>query len=121
MAKVKTTKADFELFKKEVRKWVEKYGLNDNEIILDHRKMESLGYVSYNYIARLAHISLSKELINIEEGFNKTKRIKEVAFHEATELLLIRMHHLASSRYIDADELDAETHAVIHRLQRLLL
>jgi len=124
MAKNKLTKADFELFKAECSKWIEKFNLNDNDIVFSHKNIgPNLGQMVYNYKARRCEISLCLSFDGMDNGtnFSKEKQIKETAFHEVAELLLARITALTYARFIDGDEIEAETHAVIHRIQRILL
>ncbi len=121
MDKIKTTKADFEFFKAEALKWIDKFHLGDNEIVFSHREMRYMGQMSHNYTARRVEISLALVLEgNFGTGYKKEKLIQEVALHEVLELLLGRLTRLAEARFIDPDEIEAETHAIIHRIEKVV-
>ena len=111
-----TTKADFELFKKECWKWIDKLSLHDWEFRFCHKNITTLSQVTTHYKAKIAVIDFTKA---IKENIpNKTKTIKESAQHEIFHVLLESLFHYAISRTIDSNVYQSEEHAVIHRLQK---
>jgi len=116
----KTTKADFELFKREVHKWINRFSLGDHFLHIRHRNLDGVvGNLYYSYKDRRATITLSTT-INRTDKVEVSELVKKTAFHEVTELLLIRLNCLAGDRTFDPTELDAETHSIIARLENYL-
>jgi len=116
----KTTKRQFEIFKKECDKWVGRFGLTGWEIVYKHEHITgdecSLGQNAWHCDGRWSVITLEKDW---ESELNDEK-VKRVAFHEACELLFARTRKLACSRNMDEDELDEEMHNVIRILENVL-
>ena len=115
------TAKHFKLFEDEVKKWVDRFNLNDTFLLIRHSNLNGmLGELNYSYKARTATIFLAKKpkypiITNMVES-----EIKKTAFHEVCELLLIRIGVLAEDRSWDQAEFESETHAVIARLENYL-
>lgn len=122
---MKITKKDFQFFKKECQKWIDKLHLNDWKIYYGFQKDEdNFATFSSHYRARQCTIKLAKSFGKKGEVaiYKKREQMKETAFHEVVEgMLLARLEGLARDRNWDDAEWEAEAHAVIHRLQRILL
>ncbi len=114
MKKNKTTKKHFEIFKAECEKWIEFFGLKGWRVEYWHEYCKGArASCSYSFEDRTADIYLSTEWnspINISE-------IKRTAFHEACEVLFIRIRVIAEYRYIDKSEVDEEVHALVRTLE----
>jgi hypothetical protein len=118
---VKTTKDDFEYFQRECLKWIDRFHLNDWDIVFSWEDLEDqLGELHAKYAARKAVIVLSKDFGDIFSN-RKKLQLRQTAFHEVCELLLIRIGMMAKARVFDEEELEAEIHAVINRLMKVLL
>ena len=117
-----TTPADFELFKKECRKWIDILSLNDWEYHYYHTDFtntdleDSNSTVTLYPVARAAVLRLSKTLNTFEEP--KRETIKECALHEVLHVLQAEVSALASNRDYNQKRYNDVEHAVIHRLQK---
>jgi len=115
---MKTTKKHFEIFKKECRYWIQRFGLMDWEVVYEHKFIKDDDNVyadcSGDLEARLVVIRL-----NTEWGERKTtaENVKFSARHEALELLTMRFYCLARSRFIKQNDLGEVNHEIIRRLE----
>ena len=113
-----TTKADFELFKKECEKWIDFFQLRSWEVMLVHADdiEPALGWFATNFKGRTAKIGLTVDW----QSDNPTKElIRKVAFHEVCELLLVRLTICVSPDATPSlvDDITEQTHAIIRRLE----
>lgn len=117
---MKISKKDFELFKTECQKWVQKLGLTDWNITFRHRPLiNAQAHTQYDCNASSACFSLRTECDKPEkEAF--TSSIEDSAKHEVLHLLLARLYFKAGARYLNEGELDEAEHAVIARLTKAL-
>jgi len=114
----KTTKKDFELFRREVERWLEIYGLKGWSVEILHKTYveNSSASLFYRVGARDAEYYLSKDF-----GKDKTELgVRLAAFHEVTHHLLGKLIHVAVERSHDEDMINAEEHEVIKTLQNTL-
>lgn len=113
---MKTSKAHFEIFKKECEKWIEIFGLKGWRIEFYHESdmKDARASTSYDVINRTATLYL-----NIEwKGENITNCLVKVsAFHEVCEVLLCNIRALANYRFSTKDEISEELHRVIRILE----
>jgi len=116
---MKTTKKDFELFKKEFIKWINKFGLNDIHFNFVWNGKNHYAKVYGEHSQKMYVVFFGKEFTDMEKmpvGY-----IKYIAYHEACESLLYRIRTIATNREFNEEELDSEIHMVINRLEKLLL
>ena len=115
---MKTTKADFEYYKKCVQKWVDLFQLNDWEVYYVHENTED--YIGYC----LADVNSHQVTIILGTDWGVTeinkKSIDKVAFHEVMELLLTPYHYLAKSRTYDIDKHTTISHQMIRTLEHVV-
>lgn len=114
----KTTQKHFDLFKKEVMKWVNIFGLKEWKIHFEHwdYDYDYKAYIKVNFDARTATFNL-----NTDYGEPVTNEdIKTTAFHESCELLLVKLSQMAKMRFITLDDIEGETHSIINILQSVL-
>lgn len=112
---MKTTKQDFELFKKECDRWLVKLNLDDLEINYYHDDPWSDNAdasVSVDYKYRRADIRFSVNRI--------PEDIKMLAKHEVLHLLVGEMKDLAQDRYVIQDEIVKADERLIRKLEKLL-
>jgi len=111
-----TTPADFELFKKECRKWIDRLSLDEWKFTFYQEKINSNADCTSSIIDKNIVIRLAKT-IEIE---NRTKRecIKSLAQHEVLHSLLEGLYHQARDRAFCHDDYLMAEHCVIHRLQK---
>jgi len=105
----------FNVFKKEVLKWVQLLGLTQYDVHTKHEQLDdTMGQCSYSNQAKWALISLAKETestVPITEDL-----VKKIARHEVLELLLSNLRDAACNRNKTEDEVDAVIHEVIQTL-----
>jgi len=117
----KTTKADFNLFKRECEKWVGIFGLNGYEFRYSHEYSEegdSLADVVWETVPRSVHIRLCR---NWADSYGKDDfQIRLCAFHEVLHVFIGKLSNLARARYIKEREIGEEEHAIIRTLEKVL-
>ena len=114
---VKATQKDFDLFKREVNKWMKIYSMGDWEYVVVWGSEIDEGVMAqivYDIEAMLVSFKFCTEMPRID---HRNERIKSIAQHEVIELLLTQLKYACLIRNSDADRVEAETHAVIHRIQ----
>jgi len=120
---MKTTKAHFEMFKKEFRKYVEFFGLKDFHYSFYHEPLE-FSYAEVRSVSsgRRYEVYLNSEIPDEEftSDIKPNDFIKHLAFHECCECLLCGVREMACNRKFDPEELDREVHGVINRLQNAI-
>ena len=125
-----TTKKHFELFQKECKKWISFFNLLSWEIVIKHVDFVDiygdiqpndtiLSWCEPHYGSRYATIYLSIDWCGVDIT---TEALKKAAFHEVCELLLYRLREMSNMSSISyrAEEVDAETHAVIRTLENTI-
>ena len=121
---MKTTKKHFKIFKKEVKKWINYFGLWDWQIHFAHyaeNMTNTRAKVIYNSTGCLATFILNTKWHEHTEDVLNKNNIRKAAFHEVCELLLGRLTHIADDRWgwCEAD-LTIETHRIIRTLENVL-
>lgn len=106
---MKTTKKDFEVFKKECLKWVEFYGLKDWRISYDQKDTEANAETRYFLENKSAVISLSNK-------YPCETTLGRLAFHEVSELLLVEITHKLNW-FLNTQEVNTMAHTIIRRLE----
>jgi len=117
--KNKTTARHFAIFKEECEKWIAKYGLIGWTVWYEHKVDDSGNRAECRY--NLMNRSVGFRL-NPDWGYDTVTeyQLRKDAFHEVSENLLCRIRAIAQSRYINADEIDEEIHAIIRTLENVL-
>lgn len=113
---VRTTKAQFHIFEKECRKWIDKLGLKDWCVFIRHEDLggeTTLARCNWNANQRQAWLRLNVATRAVDD------EIKRAALHECLELLLCGCTDIMWKSAAD-DIVDAETHKVIRTLENLL-
>lgn len=116
---MKTTKKEFEIFKREFMRWVKKLELGEYRIdfFLDSLD-DSFSEITMNHMGRAAQVSLSD---NISKRDRKAGHsIKSHAKHEAIHLLIGRLGWLGADRYIREGELYEEQEKIVRKLEVIL-
>ena len=108
----KTTKTHFELFKKEVAKWVFIYGMKDWEVIVRHKALikNSRGACHSNFVDRVTVVGLNPDWGETEVT---NDNIRKTAFHEVTEILTSQLVALCEARFVTQDEISTANHYLI--------
>jgi len=114
---METTKEDFELFKKECKKWINIYGLKTWEICFVHGSLtENRAECYADLNNRIASMYFGKEWEDVEKN---DPTIKLNAFHETTELFLGEIRDMANQG-IAYEKVDKEIHKIIRTLENVL-
>ena len=112
-----TTKKDFELFKKECRKWIDVFGMKGWQLYFYHEKIEDVyANCQVNLNAKMLTITLS----SLWYKKPTTYYIKLYAFHETCEGLLGRMNILSNYRHTTDSEITEASHEVIRILEKVI-
>jgi len=115
----KTTKAHFDIFKKECSKWIKYFGLLDWEINLYHKKLDEEDKDSMAITSCYNKGKRSDITLNIEWDEDKPSEIeiKKCAFHEICEVLYYPIAFMAEARFLADGEIETETHRLIRILE----
>jgi len=118
----KTSKADFELFKKHVGKWVDVFGLKCWQL---HFTTETLAneraQIRYNLIHRQAIFALNTEFREYEDISIDKALIERTAFHEVMELFLAPLVGMIEQRFaLGVDDITEATHMIIRTLENVV-
>jgi len=114
---MKTTKKDFEMFKKECQKWIDILGLKDWHIWYEHEQTDE------NCIAQYAEDPQARSLtIWFTTGLHSPLTehdIKSTAFHEIMEVYMVDLRRMAleSNSFKSVDE---AMHKVVRMLENVL-
>jgi len=120
--KTRTTKVDYDLFVKTVKKWIKYLGLVDWEVYFEHSKDNQFDGLGWCRVAvDCDNLPNRSAVIGLETDWGANEvtasEVKRVAFHESCELLFARIEALAADRFIQRRELREEVHALIRRLE----
>ena len=117
---MKTSKKDFDIFKKECERWIEFFGLKDYSVRILHENTEGGGEANI-WTDEFQKCATIKQSIDLKHECLRTKEeIKRAAFHEVCHLLLSDLYFKATCRYLSDSELDGTEHAIIQRLENLV-
>jgi hypothetical protein len=115
----KITPKQFDVFKKEVARWIKKLGLTEWRLIVEldmtDDSCEVQGYCRSDKPNRTATVGLVR--ICAESPTNAD--IKHTARHEVLELMLQPLWHVAVHREFNIENGHATRHEVISRLENL--
>ena len=115
---MKTTKKDFDLFKKECRKWIDIIGLKDWHIWYEHTPTERHCIAQYDLddAGRSCVIYFTTGL----DGEKLDRHdICSAAFHEIIEIYMRDLRRMAMTSY-SYDLVDSETHKIVRMLENVL-
>lgn len=119
----KTTKKDFELFKKECLYLQEKWGLQRYDLHFEHKNLNddkldaAASKVSPNYVA---YLILDTEIDEPHIERPISKMTKDSARHEMLHILIGRYVLNAWSRFINKNELDESEEELVRTLEKLI-
>ena len=118
---MKTTKKDFELFKKTCLEWQKKLYLDSWELFFVHEKATgaraAIRTETTNHQAVVV-FATDWSKANIEP--KTPEAIKKVAVHEMCHLLIGNLSNLGNSRYVSEDEINSAEEEVVRRLLKVL-
>lgn len=112
-----TSNEDYCRFRTVVYQTIDLLGLKDWSVTVRHAAVENASYatIATDHVGRVAVITFNKIKDTVAEGYDPVRAAK----HEVLELLLSPLVRLANSRCILPEDIEAETHAIIRRLERL--
>lgn len=117
---MKTTKAQFEVFKKAGEGWQQRLGLMDWEIYFMHGDCgEAYGQTCCSTNDRVATITLTKDSWDDLHPLNEDT-LHQVALHEVLHVLFAPMYAAAEKRFASRDEIDSAEHSIIRHLERII-
>ena len=115
----KTTKEQYELFKSECRKWIDKFQLNDYDVYFKWEDIDDADARSY---IQGSHgnvtITFGEDIDFVDR--DPTDYIKQIAKHEVIHSLLGRYTRLAEDRYVSEQELDNEEEHLVRKLCKII-
>ena len=114
---MKTTKKDFELFKTECQKWIDKLGLHEWDFYFKLADLKgSVATTACDCEGHIAKITLNTN-IDRTACFHS---LEDTAKHEILHVLMSPLMTKATYRYVRYDELDEAEHSILMRLIKLL-
>ena len=113
----KTTKKDFELFKKECEKWIEIIGLKDWHIWYEHGGTDEGNIAEFitDSAGRACSIWFADEISGDKTDYD----VKSTAFHEIIEIYMIDLRNMALES-CSRERVDSATHRVVRMLENVL-
>lgn len=115
----KTTKTEFNRFKKEFLRWQERLGLTQYQVYFFLKKLEdNFAEIKVIEINKVVSVSLNSELDHVDATVDKGP--EGHAKHKALHLLTHRLMWLGESRYIERSDLGEEWEAIVGRLCKVL-
>lgn len=118
MAK-KTTEAQFNRFKKEFNRWIEKFGLKGYHVYFFHKALDgNYAEVKVNETGKVATVTYGLELDGVD--YQCSEGPESDAKHEALHLLLHRIGFLGTQRWTASDEIHDEAEKLVTILEKIL-
>lgn len=120
--KTHTTTADFQAFKAECQKWIERFGLSEWKVEYHHHDFgddnRKQAQCCYSVDSKAAALRLAKRVLPDAFGYIP---LREAARHEVLHLLLAEYCDVCVASEANSDvALVAAEHSVINRLLRVL-
>lgn len=110
------TKTQFELFKREVFRWIREFGLTEYDVEVGQgeiRRHDATAQTNWSFGGKWAIVTLAHNW----DHRPASPELKKVAFHEVVHLLLSPLCHEAGCRYTNADTLNEAEEGVVVRLE----
>ncbi len=115
---MKTSAKDFQLFKTECQKWVDRFSLNDWEIIYEHRNSNYLDADASLTTNLPSHVVVIRMATDMTEECIKS--LADTAKHEIIHLLYSRLSSLATNRYATEDQIEDAEEELAARLMNII-
>jgi len=116
---MKTSKKDFEMFKKSFLKYQNKLGLGEWKIYFYFEKlMGRWATIGCDHEGMLASVRLTSEIE--DNTYDKDFNPRISGKHEAIHLLLAELANLANRRYVSEREIYEAEERVVRRLEKVL-
>ena len=110
-----TTKKDFDLFKRECRRWQKIFGLTGWRLGFEHRELED------NYAELSSNINGRTAVATLNLVYHEDLDVKISAKHEMLHLLLARMYHLGLVRFVEEAAWSEASEEAVRRLECLAI
>lgn len=118
---IKLKKKDFKAFKREVTAHVSMFGITEWRVYFEFSPLSGAnGECRADLLGMKAVISLNPVIEVADNGRSTDEHVKEIAIHEALELLVIPLDIIARYRYATADEVNTHRHTLVNRIHKLL-
>lgn len=119
---MKTTKKQYEMFKKECQKWIDKWELNNWEVVYEWKDLgKSTARMIRDVVNHQATLAFTK---NYDSDFDKQMSendyIKRCAKHEVIHLLLGRLAEYGLARFLGEDEMVEAEEELVRKLLKIL-
>jgi len=115
---MKTTKQQFQVFKKEFIRIQKKLGLMDWDVFFMHKDTKNAyASIEADPSAMAATVFFS---IDLPDYAKDDLKPKEHARHEAFHLLISKLEYLARWRYINENQIYIECEAICNRLEEFM-
>lgn len=115
----KTTKAEFNRFKKEFNYWIEQFGLKGYHVYFFHEKLDgNYAESKVNEQGKVVCITYGLELSKIDRQVGEGPEAD--AKHEAIHVLLHRIGFLGRERWTASDEICDEEERLVIILEKIL-
>ena len=115
---IKTTKSQYDEFKKEFMRWVNRFGLHDWKVFFYHEKLDGcFARIVYDNMNSAASVKFNSEVDETDENFMNPKMS---AKHEVIHLLLARLNYLAGARYICQEDIETEEERIVNILTKVI-
>ncbi len=114
---------EFNLFKKEVKKWLKIFGVKDYDVYFLFENLYDDTWASCA-VDTEAHSTIFRYNTKIDEDliqYHTNERINKTALHEVLELIFNTIDEKAKYRYIKEDEIDTERHRLIELFCNVLI
>ena len=118
--KIKTTEKQFEFYKKECKKWIDRFELNNWKVWFIKSELEdAFSQIHTKINGYGAKIILNSSLWN-DDGISVEQILAETAKHEIIHLLLSRFSDYAKSRDYTNDQLYEAEEEVVRKLENII-
>jgi len=109
---------DFEVFKKEFKKWQQRFGLNGWKVYFKHEPLDSaFAEIETNLDGMVATVILNSKLPDKDKPF---KEVKRSAKHEAIHLLTARLEYNGRARFSSSAEIYESAEELNNKLYDLI-
>lgn len=118
---MKISQKQFKIFKAEVEKWIDCFGLKEWQICFLFEKIDNRAEIRYNCVSGIAVFVLNTSWDELNNTWVNDSNVKKTGFHEVCELLLGRLVDMADRRH-DVTEagVEEEKHRIIRTLENVL-
>lgn len=122
---MKTSKKDFQIFKRSVEKWIAEFGLKNWDISIVHEDAEGSDEISGVAWFSAGPYGHQVGIIGLCENYSgltlTTSDIKRFGFHEVCHILLYQLSFLMSNRFgVIREDCEKEIHSLITVLENTL-